>query len=89
MIASRPRWTSQGASFSRVDQLEFPIDDSEDEDDGDDGGGNDDHSDLDNGDGDDSDGNDDDKVGPARCILLKTLYAGLSWNFLNCDRAFG
>ena len=95
MIASRPRWTSQGASFSRVDQLEFPIDDSEDEDDGDDGGGNDDDSDLDNGDGkddddgDDSDGNDDDKVGPARWILLKTLYAGLSWNFLNCDRAFG
>ena len=69
--------------------MEFPIDDSEDEDDGDDGGGNDDDSDLDNGDGDDSDGNDDDKVGPARSILLKTLYAGLSWNFLNCDRAFG
>ena len=97
MIASRPRWTSQGASFSRVDQLEFPIDDSEDKDDGDDGGGNDDDSDLDNGEGeddddsDDSDGNDedDDRVGQARSILLKTLYAGLSWNFLNCDRAFG
>ena len=64
---------------SLYEQLEFPIDDCEDEDDDDDGGGNDDDSDLDNGDGkddddgDDSDGNDDDKVGPARSILLKTL----------------
>ena len=37
----------------------------------------------------DGDGDDADRVGQARSILLKTLYAGLSWNFLNCDRAFG
>ena len=45
------------------------------------------YNDLD--DEDDEDDDDDDRVGPARSILLKTLYAGLSWNFLNCDRAFG